>query len=137
VGGNSHPEFSLGGGGFKPPRKRQQQNRLQPLKKAYSMSTPKHRTAPSTSYLITTKCWQGRSVFQVTENADILIEAIFHYRDSGAYLLHEFVVMPDHLHFVLAPSATTSLEKAVQLPLPPNEKCNIKDALAQCKVPGA
>jgi putative transposase len=79
------------------------------------MSTPKHRTAPGTSYFITTKCWQGRAVFQVAKNAEILIEALFHYRDCCAYLLHEFVVMPDHLHLMLTPSATTSLEKALQL----------------------
>jgi REP-associated tyrosine transposase len=79
------------------------------------MSTPKHRTAPGTSYFVTTKCWQGRSVFQVPENAEILIETLFHYRERSAYFLHEFVIMPDHLHLMLMPSATTSLEKAIQL----------------------
>ena len=79
------------------------------------MSTPKHRTAPGTSYFVTTKCWEGRAIFQVPQNSEILIEAIFRYRDSGAYRLHEFVVMPDHLHLILTPSVTTSLEKAIQL----------------------
>jgi putative transposase len=79
------------------------------------MSTPKHRTTPGTSYFVTTRCWQGRTVFQVGENAEILIETLFHYRDSTAYTLHEFVVMPDHLHLMLTPSSTTSLEKAIQL----------------------
>jgi len=79
------------------------------------MSTPKHRTAPGTSYFITTKCWQSRAIFQITENAEILIKALFHYRDREAYALHEFVVMPDHLHLLLTPSSTTSLEKSMQL----------------------
>lgn len=79
------------------------------------MTTPKHRTAPGTSYFVTTKCWQGRFVFQVSENAEILIKNLFHYRDRGAYLLHEFVVMPDHLHILLTPGVATSLEKAIQL----------------------
>jgi len=79
------------------------------------MSTPKHRTAPGASYFVTIKCWQSRAVFQVHENAEILIESLFHYRNSGAYLLHEFVVMPDHLHLLLTPSTTTSLEKTIQL----------------------
>jgi putative transposase len=78
------------------------------------MSTPKHRTAPGTSFFVTTKCWQGRSVFQVPENAEILIETLFHYRDRKDYSLHEFVVMPDHLHLLLTPSPTTSLEKVMQ-----------------------
>lgn len=78
------------------------------------MSTPKHRTSPGTSYFVTTKCWEGRTVFQVPENAEILIEALFHYRDRNSYLLHEFVVMPDHLHLILTPGPATSLEKAMQ-----------------------
>jgi putative transposase len=79
------------------------------------MTTPKHRSAPGTSYFLTTKCWQGRSVFQVPENAEILIKTFSRYRERRAFLLHEFVVMPDHLHLLLTPSTTTSLEKAVQL----------------------
>src|SRR2546423_3956890 len=79
------------------------------------MSTPKHRTAPGTSYFVTIKCWQSRAVFQIPENSDVLIQSIFRYRECHAYLLHEFVVMPDHLHLMLTPGVTTSLEKAIQL----------------------
>ena len=79
------------------------------------MSTLDHRTAPGSSYFVTTRCAQGRSVFQIPEVAQILITAILHYRDTDAYLLHEFVVMPNHLHVLLTPGPTTSLEKAVQL----------------------
>jgi putative transposase len=79
------------------------------------MTTPKHQTAPGTSYFLTTKCWQGRPVFQIPENAAILIRTLFRYRERETYLLHEFVIMPDHLHLLLTPSATTSLEKVVQL----------------------
>jgi putative transposase len=79
------------------------------------MSTPKHRTVPETSYFVTTKCWEGRTIFQVAQNAEILVETLFHYGDSGAYLLHEFVIMPDHMHLLLTPGKETSLEKAMQL----------------------
>lgn len=79
------------------------------------MSTPTHRTAPGASYFVTSKCWEGRSVFQVVEISEILLGTLFHYRDSGAYLLHEFVIMPNHLHVMLTPNSVASLEKAVQL----------------------
>jgi putative transposase len=79
------------------------------------MSAPKHRTAPGSSYFVTTRCWQGRTIFHVPELAQILIKTMLDYRQQGAYLLHEFVVMPDHLHLILTPSSATSLEKAVQL----------------------
>lgn len=79
------------------------------------MSTPRHRTAPGASYFVTTKCWQGRQLFQVREIAEILLQTLFYYKGQRAYLLHEFVLMPDHLHLLLTPNETTSLEKAVQL----------------------
>ena len=79
------------------------------------MSTPRHRTAAGSSYFVTTKCWQGRCVFQVREIARIFAETLFHYRDESAYLLHEFVLMPNHVHLLITPGGTMSLERAVQL----------------------
>ncbi|HUL15019.1 MAG TPA: transposase [Terriglobales bacterium] len=79
------------------------------------MATPKHRSHSGSSYFVTTKCWQGRTIFQVPENAEILINTLFHYRDRNAYLLHEFVVMPDHLHLLLTPDHSVSLEEVMQL----------------------
>jgi putative transposase len=38
-----------------------------------------------------------------------------HYRKEGKYLLHEFVIMPNHLHLLLTVSREISIEKAVQL----------------------
>lgn len=43
-----------------------------------------------------------------------MLQTLFDYRDRGVYLLHEFVVMPDHIHLLLTPSSTTSLEKVMQ-----------------------
>jgi putative transposase len=40
-----------------------------------------------------------------------MIDTLRHYQGT-AYLLHEFVVMPDHIHVLITPK--TSLEKAVQ-----------------------
>jgi putative transposase len=73
-----------------------------------------HRTAPGCTYFVTTKTWENRAIFQVAENAEILIRCMLDYRDRGAYLLHEFVVMPNHLHLLLTPGGETSLEKAMQ-----------------------
>jgi putative transposase len=47
--------------------------------------------------------------------ASIVEEAIFHYRDQGNHFVHRHVVMPDHLHLILTPGETMTLEKAVQL----------------------
>lgn len=80
------------------------------------MSTPAHRMAPGPSYFVKTKCWQGRSSFQVVEIADLKLKTLFEYRERGAYLLHEFVSMPDHIHLLLTPG-TTSGAKAPSEPL--------------------
>jgi putative transposase len=45
--------------------------------------------------------------------ARLLLEVLFHYRDKKNYLLHEFVLMPDHFHLMLSP--TLSLERSLQL----------------------
>ena len=79
------------------------------------MGRLRHQEFPGATYFVTTKCWQGVPIFQVGEVAEILIRKMLEYRDKGSYLLHEFVVMPNHLHLLITPGASTSLEKAMQL----------------------
>jgi putative transposase len=79
------------------------------------MSRLKHRTAPSCTYFVTTETWANRAIFHVTEAAEILVQRLLSCRDQGNYLLHEFVVMPNHLHLVLTPARDVTLERAVQL----------------------
>lgn len=44
-----------------------------------------------------------------------MMDVLGHYCDQNKYILHEFVIMPDHLHVLLTPSADISLERAMQL----------------------
>ena len=74
-----------------------------------------HRTKPGWTYFITTKAAQSISVFQVKEVADIVITKMLEYRSKGHYLLHDFVLMPNHLHVILTSADTVSLEKCMQL----------------------
>jgi putative transposase len=55
-----------------------------------------------------------RNLFQVEKIARLFIENMFGYREQKKYLLHEFVVMPDHFHLILSPTGIT-LERAMQL----------------------
>ena len=61
--------------------------------------------------MVTTATWGRRDLFRNERWAKLLIDTLYHYRGK-AYLLHEFVIMPDHLHAILTP--LTSLEKAAQ-----------------------
>ncbi len=79
------------------------------------MGRLRHRTSPGSTYFVTAKGWQSVSVFQVSQIAEIVISKILEYRDRGNYLLHEFVLMPNHLHLILTPAESVSLEKAIQL----------------------
>src|ERR1700692_4583213 len=66
------------------------------------------------AFFITTVTWRRLPIFRVEARARLLIEVLFGYRDQGRYLLHEFVVMPDHIHLLLTPAPEISLERAVQ-----------------------
>jgi putative transposase len=61
--------------------------------------------------MVTTETWCRRDLFRNERWARLMIDTLLHYRGT-AYLLHEFVIMPDHLHILFTP--LTSLEKAVQ-----------------------
>jgi putative transposase len=70
-----------------------------------------HATSNGQTYMITSSTWGRRSLFSRDVWANLLIDTLYHYR-GNAYLLHEFVVMPEHIHVILTP--LTSLEKAAQ-----------------------
>jgi putative transposase len=57
---------------------------------------------------------QRRSLFQVAATAELLERTILDYHSQGKFLLHAFVIMPDHLHALLTPAPEVSLEKAMQ-----------------------
>jgi putative transposase len=65
-------------------------------------------------YFVTASTWGHRSLFQTERMADLLIDTIFHYRHEEKFLIHEFVVMPDHIHLLLT-AAGIALERAMQL----------------------
>ena len=79
------------------------------------MGRLKHKTLSGCTYFVTTDTWQKRALFQVDELAEIVVHRIIDCREQGAYLLHEFVLMPNHLHLLLTPGVSTTLEKAMQL----------------------
>ena len=66
-------------------------------------------------YFVTTDTWQKQPLFINTGLANIVVEQIVSCRDRGFYKLHAFVLMPDHLHVLLTPEETTTVEKAMQM----------------------
>jgi putative transposase len=66
------------------------------------------------TYALTTATDQRRTLFVVTRNAALLVNTLFHYRAQGRYQLHGFVVMPEHLHVLLSPSESQTIERCAQ-----------------------
>lgn len=66
-------------------------------------------------YFITTETWQRRQIFLKPDPAKIVLEQLLDCRDKGFYKLHAFVLMPEHLHILITPSETASLERALMM----------------------
>src|SRR5215472_4752965 len=79
------------------------------------MSRLRHRTSTGCTYFVTANSWEKRELFRVSENAEILLDYLLTYRDRGEYLLHEFALMPNHLHVLITPGNECTLERAMQL----------------------
>jgi putative transposase len=74
------------------------------------------RLAPqeTRTYLVTAVTAERRSLFQVTATAELFERTILDYHNQAKFLLHAFVIMPDHFHALITPASDVSLEKAVQ-----------------------
>src|SRR2546427_5896978 len=67
------------------------------------------------TFFITSVTWHRTPLFRSQPEAELMMDVLVHYREQMRYVLHEFVIMPDHLHLLLTPGADISLERAMQL----------------------
>jgi putative transposase len=73
--------------------------------------TREHATNNSQTYFVTSETWERRPLFRAEPWARLFFKTLLSHQGK-AYLLHEFVLMPDHFHLLITPSI--SLERAVQ-----------------------
>jgi putative transposase len=69
-----------------------------------------HATNNAQTYFVTSKTWESCALFHAEPWARLFFQNLLAYRDS--YLLHEFVLMPDHFHLLMTPRIT--LERSLQ-----------------------
>jgi putative transposase len=55
-----------------------------------------------------------RALLQSDRMAQLLVDVLAENRRKRRFLLHEFVIMPNHFHLLLTPAAEIPLEKALQ-----------------------
>ena len=77
------------------------------------MAAPRRGNTGYSCYFITASTFQKRNILQSDRMAGLFVDVLLDYRARGKYLLHEFVVMPDHFHLLITPRE--SLERAMQL----------------------
>ena len=69
----------------------------------------------SRTFFATTKTHAGRRILQSERNANLLIDVLRSYMAAGKFEVHDFVIMPDHVHLLLSVRGDTTIEKAMQL----------------------
>jgi putative transposase len=66
------------------------------------------------TFFATTKTGQGRPLLQSERNATLMIDVLRSYVAAGKFRLHDFVIMPNHVHLLLTVGADMTIEKAMQ-----------------------
>ena len=66
------------------------------------------------TYYITASAYMHQNLFQSAQTTELLMHTIFRYRDAGKFLVHEFVIMPNHIHLLLSVDDSCHLGRAVQ-----------------------
>jgi putative transposase len=78
-------------------------------------ASPDEILRPDRIFFTTTKTFMGKRLLQSERNANLLIEVLRSLVKENSFELHDFVVMPDHVHLLLTVHGDTTVEKAMQL----------------------
>ena len=66
-------------------------------------------------FFVSTKTSMARRLLQSERNAMLLIDELRSNVATGKFQLHDFVIMPDHLHLLMTLPGDIAIEKAMQL----------------------
>ena len=66
------------------------------------------------TFFVTSNTDQRRALLQSDRMARLLLDVIYTNRQKGHFLLHEFVIMPNHFHLLITPAPDVPLEKALR-----------------------
>jgi putative transposase len=77
-------------------------------------ATPENTLSSSRVFFATTKTSMGRCLLQSERNAMLLVDVLRSCVAERKFLLHDFVVMPDHLHLLMTVHGDMTIEKAMQ-----------------------
>jgi putative transposase len=78
-------------------------------------ATPTHILSPSRIFFATTRTSMGMRLLQSERNAGLLIDVLRSLVAEKKFKLHDFVIMPDHMHLLIEVDGEMTIEKALQL----------------------
>jgi len=89
---------------------------FQPLRMARPSRNP-FPTPPrnSRAHSLSAPNQPGQAVLQTERMANLFIDVLRSYLHASKFKVHDFVVMPNHVHVLLTVGAEMSIEKAVQM----------------------
>src|SRR5271166_3690111 len=65
-------------------------------------------------FFVTTKTSMGRTLLQSERNAMLFVDVLRSYVAAGKFRLHDFVIMPDHVHLLLTVGSEMTVERVMQ-----------------------
>ncbi len=66
------------------------------------------------TFFVTSVTVSRKLLFRSSNFCQLLLDVFCENRRQNRFLLHEFVIMPNHFHGILTPAAKVPLEKAMQ-----------------------
>jgi putative transposase len=78
-------------------------------------AAPANVLNPSRIFFVTTNANMGKRVLQSERNAGLLIDVLRSLVRERRFQLHDFVIMPDHIHLLIEVVDDMTIEKAMQL----------------------
>jgi putative transposase len=78
-------------------------------------AAPANILSPSRIFFATTSTAMGKRLLQSERNAGLLIDVLRSLAVEKHFRLHDFVIMPDHVHLLVEVCGDMTIEKAMQL----------------------
>ena len=78
-------------------------------------ASPSEILRPNRTFFATTNAFTGKHLLQSERNANLLIEVLRSLVSEKAIEMHDFVIMPDHIHLLVTVPGDSTIEKTMQL----------------------
>jgi putative transposase len=85
------------------------------MSKPTRSADPHNIKASSRTFFVTTKTSMGKCLLQSERNAYLLIDVLRTNVKAKKFQIHDFVIMPDHIHLLITVGEGVTIERAVQL----------------------